>query len=151
VLLAGARHGVGERRPMRRIEVRVGDRERREPVPRQLARQIEHERRHGRGRERKRAGKRRAERRGGEAQRRQQHRRRALRLHARGAGARHRLGDHPVGTERQVRPVRLDRPDRQHRHRVRAVQVAHLLPHHLGQLADRHRCHGLPWAGRATA
>jgi uncharacterized protein involved in copper resistance len=53
-------------------------------------------------------------------------------------GARHRLGDHAVGAERQVRAVRLDRAERQHGDGARAIEVAHLFPRHLGQLVNGH-------------
>jgi hypothetical protein len=55
-----------------------------------------------------------------------------------GPGACHRGRDDDVAVERQMRAVRLDRADRQHRQRARMVQVAHFFPRQLRELMNWH-------------
>ena len=55
-----------------------------------------------------------------------------------GAGSRHCLADDYVGRQRKVGAVGFDGSDRQDDNSVRAVEVANLFPRHAGQVPHRH-------------
>src|SRR2546425_429464 len=123
---------------VRRVEVRVRDHDDPEGVLPQAARDVDEQRSHGSGPERHRAGESGGELGGGVGEGREQQGVVATRGEPRRRGAGHRLRDHHVGGEGQMRTVRLDGADGQDRHRLRPVEVADLLPGQVREVEDRH-------------
>ena len=123
---------------VRGVQVRVRDREHVQAVPCQTAREVEEQsghgpRPHGHG-----SGEPGGEFGGGVGEGREEHGVVAVGGEPRGGCTGHRLRNNDVGCERQVRAVRLDGTDGQNGHRLRAVEVANLLPGQLRKVEHRH-------------
>src|SRR5258706_5097732 len=127
-----------ERGEMLRIEMRIGNGEQFEALPRQAAGEIQDEGGDGDAGDGKGTVEGSAERRGGVRERRENHDGPSTGGELLGTGARHRGRDHDVGVERQMRPVGFDGPDREQDERARAVEIAYLLPRQLRQIMYRH-------------
>ena len=135
---ADLRHGTAQGAQVNRVEMNIRQCQRAyvgtAKAPRDLHNQVADDSRSHRNRSRERRREpRRCVGQGGKQNRRQPGLGELL-----GTAPSHRLANHDVGAQRQVRPVSFDGAQRQNCHRSRAIEVAHLFPRHLGKSLDRH-------------